>query len=76
MVIDGKKFTPKAIADFWLYGKYFHNDEDKRRLLVSLVPVPLLLSRQRFMWFCREAARQVLHVASLANASIRDGSFV
>ena len=72
-IINNQEQTPEQITDLWLNAEYFHNDDAKRKFLAALDAPGLFLSREKFLYHCLQATRQVLYVYSMAKAALREG---
>ena len=73
MTFDGKPITPEYVTDLWINGHYFHNDEGKARALREMAPLETLLSRQKFLGHLIAATQNVLYVANVLRAAMREG---
>jgi len=73
LTIDDVKMTPEHVADLWINGVYFHNDDDNRREIERLVPYEKL-HKFVFLDYLTEGTRQVMYTASVIAAAFDNGA--
>ena len=62
LLFNERELTPEYVADLYINGHYFHNDEGKRAEIQRSDPLELLFIRTQFLKYLVDATRQVLAV--------------
>jgi hypothetical protein len=65
LVLNGQDWSPEFVADVYINGYYFHNNEGKADLLARLGNPERALSKYQFLNFVVETASQVLVVSNI-----------
>ena len=75
ITFDERQMTPEHVTDLWINGWYFHNNEAKRRELLTMMPFESMVARWRFLNHVVDASRQVLYYGQVFNIGLRGRHF-
>jgi len=75
LTFNDRDIRPEYLTDLWINGYYFHDDAEKLRKLMSLLPHENMLVKHIFLDHVIGATRQVLYVAFIIRAAFREGLF-
>jgi hypothetical protein len=74
MELHGKHVSSEHIADLWINGHYFHDDQAKAEELKRYVPLEIFMVRQEFLNFVIEATQVIGATGHAIKMALRDGS--
>ena len=75
MVFNEKELTPKYVADLWMNGHYFHNDDGKYAALESMLGYELAFVKAYFIEFVIQATYVITYVGRWSSTRQRRISY-
>lgn len=74
LTVNGSEINPAHIADLWINGHYFHDDQEKAAELRRYLPPAILFVRHEFLNFVVEATRVIGGTGYTLKMALRDGT--
>lgn len=71
LVFNEKELTPKYVADLWMNGHYFHNDDGKYAALESMLGYELAFVKAYFIEFTIQATHVITYVGALVEHALK-----
>jgi hypothetical protein len=72
LVFNEQVLTPKHVADLWMNGHYFHNDDDKYAALESMLGYELAFVKAHFIEFIIQGTFVITYVGALVEHALKN----
>ena len=70
-----QELSPKVVADLWINGYYFHNDDDKYATLARVLNGGLGFIQTNFMQFIIQATSLILYLGHVVTHGLKNNLF-
>lgn len=75
LVFNEQELSPERVADLWMNGHYFHNDDDKYKALENMLGYELAFVKAHFMEFLIQATNIIIYVGHLVAYALKNNLF-
>jgi hypothetical protein len=70
-----QELSPEVVADLWINGYYFHNDDDKYATLADALNRSLGFIQTNFMQFIIQATSLILYLGYVVRHGLKNNLF-
>jgi hypothetical protein len=70
-----QELSPEVVADLWINGHYFHNDDDKYATLARALNLSLGFIQANFMQFIIQATSLILYLGYVVSQGLKNNHF-
>ncbi len=75
LVFNEQELSPERVADLWMNGHYFHNDDDKYKALENMLGYELAFVKAHFMEFLIQATNIIIYLGHLVAYALKNNLF-
>lgn len=76
LILENDDFTPEYSTDLWINGYYFHNDEEKRKIIESKLHLEQIFIRHQFLNYIISATENIFYVSRMIEYAIEKGKLL